>query len=166
MAQHISLIAAMAHNRVIGKNGDMPWHLPSELQYFKEATMGKPMIMGRTTFESIGRPLPGRRNIVITRNPALLPDTVEAVDSPEAALALVEDSPEVMIIGGGQIYNYFMPKATRLYLTHIDVDVQGDTFFPDWSKACWNKQVLRDIPAAAQQPAYQACLYEKAVEQP
>lgn len=165
MTQHISLIAAMAHNRVIGKEGDMPWHLPSELQYFKQATMGKPMIMGRTTFESIGRPLPGRRNIVISRNPELLPTTVEAVISPEAALELVKDSPEVMVIGGGQVYSYFMPMATRLYLTHIDIEVaQADTFFPDWSKTCWQKQLLRDVPANGEQPAYQACLYKKEVE--
>src|SRR5690554_2513281 len=113
----------MANNRVIGKNGDMPWHLPCELKYFKEITMGKPIVMGRTTFESIGRPLPGRRNIVISRQPHLLPDTIDAVSSPEEALALVSNAPEVMIIGGGQIYDCLLPHATRLYITHIDLDV-------------------------------------------
>src|SRR5690554_4979114 len=105
--QHVSLVAAMAKNRVIGKNGDMPWHLPSELQYFKEITMGKPIVMGRTTFESIGRPLPGRRNMVISRQPQQLPSTVEPVSSPEEALALVADAPEVMVIGGCQLYDCF-----------------------------------------------------------
>src|SRR5690554_3787051 len=121
--QHISLVAAMAKHRVIGKSGDMPWHLPSELKYFKEITMGKPIVMGRTTFESIGRPLPGRQNIVISRQPHLLPDTVDAVKSPAEALALVANAEEVMVIGGGQIYECFLPYATRLYVTHIDVDV-------------------------------------------
>lgn len=160
--QHISLVAAMAKNRVIGKNGDMPWHLPSELQYFKEITMGKPIVMGRTTFESIGRPLPGRRNIVISRQPELLPDTVDAVSSPEEALALVADAPEIMVIGGGQIYDCFLPYATRLYITHIDLEVEGDTLFPAWVENDWQGKELRAVPAQSHlQPSYTAYVYEK-----
>jgi len=160
--QHVSLVAAMAKNRVIGKNGDMPWHLPSELQYFKEITMGKPIVMGRTTFESIGRPLPGRRNIVISRQHQQLPSTVDAVSSPEEALALVADAPEVMVIGGGQIYDCFLPYATRLYITHIDLDVEGDTHFPAWVESNWLAKELRAVPAAShEQPSYTAYVYEK-----
>src|SRR5690554_500896 len=160
--QHISLVTAMAKNRVIGKDGAMPWHLLDELQYFKEITMGKPIVMGRTTFESIGRPLPGRRNIVISRHPEQLPDSVEAVSSPAEALALVADAAEVMVIGGGQIYTHFLPQATRLYVTHIDLEVEGDTFFPEWEKPLWAAEKLRQTAAkGAGQPAYTAYVYEK-----
>ncbi len=160
--QHISLVVAMAKARVIGKNGDMPWHLPSELQYFKEITMGKPIVMGRTTFESIGRALPGRQNIVISRQPHLLPATVNAVKSPAEALALVPNAAEVMVIGGGQIYEYFLPYATRLYITHIDVDVEGDTFFPFWDKKQWLANKVRHVAGDnAKQPAYTTYVYEK-----
>lgn len=160
--QHISLVAAMAHNRVIGKEGQMPWHLPGELAYFKEITLGKPIIMGRATFESIGRPLPGRRNIVISRQPHVLPPTVETAASPQAALDLVKDVAEVMIIGGGQIYRHFLPQATRLYLTHIELQVDGDTFFPDWHEAQWQGKELRSVAAAGlDKPAYRAYLYER-----
>ncbi|MCO4321526.1 type 3 dihydrofolate reductase [Aliidiomarina quisquiliarum] len=160
--QHISLVAAMANNRVIGKNGQMPWHLPSELQYFKEITMGKPIVMGRTTFESIGRPLPGRQNIVISRQPHLLPATVDAVKSPAEALALVAQAAEVMVIGGGQIYDCFIPHATRMYLTHIDMAVEGDTYFPIWDDKQWLRKKLRQVPGVnAEQPAYTSYVYEK-----
>lgn len=128
----ISLIAAMAKDRVIGKDNDMPWHLPADLQHFKKVTLGKPVIMGRRTFESIGRPLPGRKNIVITRNSDWSHDGVEVVSSPESALDLVSDVDEVMIIGGGNIYQQFLPQADTLYLTFIDLQVDGDTRFPDW----------------------------------
>lgn len=100
----ISLIVAMAQHRVIGRSNQMPWHLPADLRHFKSVTLGKPVIMGRKTFESIGRPLPGRRNLVITRNSDWQADGVESVNSLDAALALVGDEAEVMIIGGGQLY--------------------------------------------------------------
>ena len=123
----ISLIAAMANNRVIGKDNDMPWHMPADLAHFKKVTLGKPVIMGRKTFESIGRPLPGRTNIVITRNLDWQHDGVEVVDSPEQALAKVAGVDEVMIIGGGNIYQQFLPQAENLSLHFIDLDVDGDT---------------------------------------
>src|SRR5690554_621307 len=141
--QHISLVTAMAKNRVIGKDGAMPWHLPDELQYFKDITMGKPIVMGRATFESIGRPLPGRRNVVITRTPEQLPTGVEGVSSPNLALALLAEYDEIMVIGGGQIYTAFLPQATRLYLTHIDLEVDGDTHFPSWNADDWVGRLLR-----------------------
>ncbi|MFP3363529.1 type 3 dihydrofolate reductase [Pseudoalteromonas sp. SIMBA_148] len=130
----ISMIAAMANNRVIGLDNKMPWHLPADLQHFKKVTTGKPVIMGRKTFESIGCPLPGRRNIIITRNSEYTAQGIEVVTTPDAALELVATAEEVMIIGGGNIYEQFLPKAERLYLTFIDLDVKGDTQFPDYNK--------------------------------
>lgn len=132
------MIAAMANNRVIGLDNKMPWHLPGDLQHFKKVTSGKPVIMGRKTFESIGRPLPGRRNIIITRNKDYHASGIETVTTPEAALELVNDVAEVMIIGGGNIYQQFLAQAQRLYLTFINLDVEGDTQFPDYkSVANW-----------------------------
>jgi dihydrofolate reductase len=134
----ISLIVAMAENRVIGRGNQMPWHLPADLRHFKAITLGKPVIMGRKTFESIGRPLPSRRNIVISRNAEWQADGVESVTSLNAALALVNDVSEVMIIGGGQLYREALPLAHRLYLTHIQLLVtDADTWFPDYSQQQW-----------------------------
>lgn len=129
------MIAAMANNRVIGLENKMPWHLPADLKHFKSVTTGKPVIMGRKTFESIGRPLPGRRNIIITRNEAYQANGIETVITPEAALELVVDAEEVMIIGGGNIYQQFLNRAHRLYLTFIDLDTLGDTQFPDYEQS-------------------------------
>ena len=135
----ISLIAAMANNRVIGKDNDMPWHMPADLKHFKAVTMGKPVVMGRKTFESIGRPLPGRQNVVISRNKDWHHDGVLVATSTEEALAFLKDAQEIMVIGGGHVYQQFLPLASRLYLTFIDLEVEGDTFFPDW-KAVGNWQ--------------------------
>jgi len=133
----ISLIAAMDLNRVIGKDNQMPWHLPADLAHFKRVTMGKPVIMGRNTFESIGRALPGRRNIVISRRPDYQADGCEVVHSIDAALAECQDDEEVMIIGGGQLYDAMLPHAQRLYLTLIQVQLDGDTRFPDYTDLHW-----------------------------
>ncbi|OBT16765.1 diacylglycerol kinase [Vibrio sp. UCD-FRSSP16_10] len=130
----ISMIAAMANNRVIGKDNQMPWHLPADFIWFKKCTMGKPVIMGRKTYESIGRPLPGRHNLVISRDANLSIEGVTTVTSIESALALVSDEQEVMIIGGGSIYERCLSLADKLYLTHIDLEVDGDTQFPDWGE--------------------------------
>ncbi len=119
----------------------MPWHLPADLRHFKSVTLGKPVIMGRKTFESIGRPLPGRRNLVISRNADWHAEGVESVNSLDAALALVQDADEVMIIGGGQLYNEALPLAQRLYLTHIELLVtDADTWFPDYSQYQWQQR--------------------------
>ncbi len=133
----ISLIAAMARNRVIGKDNAMPWHLPADLAHFKRVTMGKPVIMGRNTYESIGRPLPGRKNVVISRNPDYSPEGCVVVSSIDAALAECAEVDEVMIIGGGQLYQAMLPHADRLYLTLIDSDLDGDTQFPDYTGYDW-----------------------------
>ncbi|MFL9592780.1 type 3 dihydrofolate reductase [Aeromonas schubertii] len=138
----IAMIAAMARDRVIGRDNAMPWHLPADLAHFKQVTLGKPILMGRRTFESIGRPLPGRRNLVISRNPDYAPSGVEVFPSVEAALAAVGEVPEVMIIGGGKLYTQLLERADVLYLTHIDLTVEGDTRFPDYQAYAWNRRDL------------------------
>lgn len=130
----ISMIAAMAKHRVIGKENTMPWHLPADFAWFKRNTLGKPIVMGRKTYESIGRPLPGRLNIVISRDLALTIEGVTVVSSIEQAKAVAGDIDELMIIGGGSIYQACLEQADRLYLTFIDADVEGDTCFPDWGE--------------------------------
>lgn len=129
----LSLIAAMANDRVIGLNNQMPWHLPADLAWFKRNTLNKPIIMGRKTFESIGRPLPNRHNIIISRTPQASDDPqVTWVSSLEQAIKLAQNSEEIVIIGGGNIYQQALPMANRLYLTHIDAKLAGDTWFPDY----------------------------------
>jgi dihydrofolate reductase len=135
----ISLIAAMAKQRVIGKDNQMPWHMPADLAHFRQVTTGKPVIMGRKTFDSIGRLLPGRRNIIISRQAK--PEGIQAdwVHSIEQALALVVGIDEVMIIGGGELYKLALPLADRLYITEIDLEVAGDAFFPDFhAQGTWD----------------------------
>lgn len=135
----IAMIAAMANNRVIGKDNQMPWHLPEDLRHFKAMTLGKPVVMGRKTYESIGRPLPGRHNIVISRQVGLTIEGVTCVDSFDAALQVAGDGDELVIIGGGQLYQALLPRADKLYLTEINLDVEGDTFFPDWDDGSWER---------------------------
>lgn len=130
----ISLVAAMAKNRVIGKENAMPWHLPADLQHFKAVTLGKPIIMGRKTYESIGRPLPGRQNIVISRNSDYQLEGCDTVTSFEAALEATKNAEEVMVIGGGFLYSQVLPLANKLYLTFIDLEVDGDTQFPEYEQ--------------------------------
>ena len=133
----VSLIVAASTDNVIGRDGSLPWHLPEDLRRFKAVTMGKPIVMGRLTYESIGRPLPGRRNIVITSRPDYRADGCEVVSSPEEALRAAGDAREVMIIGGGEIYRRFLPRADRIYLTRVDADVAGDVYFPELAPADW-----------------------------
>lgn len=134
----LTLIAAVARNAIIGADGGMPWHLPADLRRFKRLTMGHPMVMGRRTFDSIGRPLPGRRTIVVTRDPLFRREGVEAVDSVAAALVLAgAPTAEVMIVGGGEIYRQTIDQADRLEITHIDRDILGDTTFPPIDPVVW-----------------------------
>ncbi|RJG39470.1 type 3 dihydrofolate reductase [Motilimonas pumila] len=150
----LSMIAAMAHNRVIGKNNDMPWHLPADLKFFKKTTLGKPVIMGRKTYDSIGRPLPGRLNIVISRDASWQAEGVTTAISPEAAMTLVSDVPEVMVIGGGGIYQAFLPLADQLYLTHINAHIDGDTQFPDYQGVANWQTVSSETYHADERNAY------------
>ena len=136
----IEMVVAVAENGIIGKDGDMPWRLPSDLKHFKQVTMGCPIIMGRLTWESIGRPLPGRLNIVISRSALDLPDGVVGVATPEEALVAAGDAETVMIIGGGQIYKLFEPQAATIHLTEVHAAPDGDTSFAlqnpdDWHEA-------------------------------
>lgn len=139
----ISLIVAAAENGIIGKDNDMPWKISSDLQYFKKITMHKPIIMGRKTFDSIGKPLPGRVNIVITRDVTFTADGVITAHSVDMALdvaksmAEVKGLKEVMVIGGAQIYALCLPEADRLYLTRIHAEIDGDTYFPDLKAEEW-----------------------------
>jgi dihydrofolate reductase len=135
----VSLVAALARNRVIGAGNRLPWHLPEDLRRFKRLTMGAPVIMGRKTHESIGKALPGRRNIVVTRQPDARFAGCEVAGSLDAALALAGDVPEVFVIGGAELYRLALPRADRLYLTLIDADYDGDTFFPDFDPADWRE---------------------------
>ncbi len=128
----ISIIVAMAKNRVIGKDNDMPWHLPADLQHFRKMTSGKPIIMGRKTYESIGRPLPKRHNIIVSRNGDYRVDGCDVVGSLDEAVKIAGDVDELFIIGGGFLYSQTIDQADRLYLTFIDLEVDGDTLFPEY----------------------------------
>lgn len=138
----LAMIAAMSRNRVIGRDNELPWHISADLKHFKRTTLGKPVVMGRKTYESIGRPLPGRTNIVVTRQQGYQPEGVRVATSTEAALALAEEvatadgAAEVMVIGGEQLYRSLLPHADHLYLTEVDADVEGDAYFPELAP-CW-----------------------------
>lgn len=149
----ISLVAAMAKNRVIGKDNQMPWHLPSDLKHFKAVTMGKPIIMGRKTYLSIGRPLPGRLNIVISRNPDYQVEGCSTATSFDEALALAGNVEEVMVIGGGFLYSQVLPQANKLYLTQIDLAVEGDTYFPEYQQLNL-KEIRREAFSADENNPY------------
>jgi dihydrofolate reductase len=148
----LTLVAALARGGMIGRNGAMPWHLPADLRHFKEVTLGHPVIMGRRTFESIGRPLPGRTNLVISRSKPELPEEVLLADSLGAALAKVAGGPSVMVIGGGQIYAEALPLAQRLELTLIDAEIEGDTWFPQLCWSQWQVDALHARPADERNP--------------
>ena len=128
----IALIAAMDRHRVIGKAGQLPWRLPNDLKRFREVTLGHPVLMGRKTWESIGRPLPGRRNLVMTRCPEFHPEGAEAVSSPEEALKRTARDRMLFVIGGGEVYRIFLPYADEMFITLVHTDVEGgDAFFPE-----------------------------------
>lgn len=135
--REISMIAAVARNGVIGADGGIPWHLPGDLPRFKRLTMGGALIMGRKTFDSIGRPLPGRQTIVATRDPEWSHEGATAVPNLQAALAAVEDGRSVHIAGGGEIYRLAMPLATRLEITEVEMEPEGDATFPTIDPQAW-----------------------------
>ncbi|MCL1049124.1 type 3 dihydrofolate reductase [Shewanella abyssi] len=149
----IAMIAAMANNRVIGKDNKMPWHLPEDLRHFKAITLGKPVVMGRKTYESIGRPLPGRHNIVISRQADLVIEGVTTVTSFEDAKLAAGDCEELIIMGGGQLYASLLSVADILYLTEISLEVEGDTYFPQWDDGTW-LEMSRDVAISDKQLEY------------
>lgn len=164
----VAAIVAVADNGVIGRNNSLPWHLPEDLRYFKRITMGKPIIMGRQTWESIGRPLPGRTNIVVTRNPDYRAEGVRVVSSLPAAVelgrsvALIDGAQELMIIGGAQLYALAWPQVSRLYLTRVHAEVDGDAHLelPDLSG--WRERSRQFYPASGNNPYdYSFLIFER-----
>jgi dihydrofolate reductase len=153
----IALIVAMSNNRVIGRNNALPWHLSEDLKYFKRTTLGKPVIMGRKTFESIGRPLPGRANIIVSRS-GFTADNIRVVSSLEEALKVAESiahidgAEEVMVIGGAELYAHALPMAQRLYLTLVDAEIEGDAFFPALNDDEWQEISREDYDAVEPNP--------------
>ena len=164
----LCIIVAIANNYAIGKDNQLLWHLPEDLKYFKRVTMGKPIIMGRKTFESIGRPLPGRLNIVVTRQQDWQHDGVKVVHSLEDGIkladsqAFIDGVDEIMMIGGAELYKAALPLANKLYLTRVDADIDGDAFFPKICESTW-REVSRDSFSASDSNPYDYsfCILEK-----
>lgn len=169
MKKHLplSLIAALAENRVIGVDNSMPWHLPGDFKYFKATTLGKPIIMGRKTWDSLGRPLPGRLNLVVTRQQDLQLEGAEVLTSLEAAVRRAEEwareqgVSEVMLIGGAQLYGQALEYADRLYLTRVALSPKGDAWFPEFDEAKWTLVSNIDNPALDDKPAYSFEVWER-----
>jgi dihydrofolate reductase len=142
-----SLVVAMARNRVIGRDNRLPWRLPADLAYFKRVTLGHPVVMGRRTYESIGKPLPGRLNIVVSRNPEFRAPGCTVVTSLDEAWRAAGDAQEVSVIGGTSIFAEALPAADRIHLTEVDAQVPGDTWFPEFDRAEWTeREVQRHEP--------------------
>ena len=148
----VSIIVAIDDRGGIGRDGQLPWRLPEDLQRFKRITMGKPIVMGRRTWESIGRPLPGRHNIVISRQPGLVAHGATVTGSLEAALLAAGDVPEVCVIGGAEIYRLALPLAQEIHLTRVHARVDADTFFPALDPAEWEEIGREDRPADERHP--------------
>lgn len=151
----LALIVAVAKNNVIGKNNQLPWHIPEDLKWFKRNTMGKPIVMGRKTFESLGKPLPGRTHIVVTSNKdfayegVLVANDLDGAIQMASEIAVRDRVDEIMVIGGGTIYSQMLPKVTRIYRTLVDIEPEGDTFFPpltsEWRIASEEKKQHEDV---------------------
>jgi dihydrofolate reductase len=164
----LSLIAALAENRVIGIDNRMPWHLPGDFKYFKATTLGKPIIMGRKTWDSLGRPLPGRLNLVVSRQPGLQLEGAEVFSSLDAAIVRAEawaheqGVDEVMLIGGAQLYAQALERADRLYLTRVGLSPEGDAWFPEFDASQWQLTSNVGNPATAETPAYNFEVWQRA----
>ena len=157
----LSIVAAVARNRVIGNDNRLPWRLPADLRRFRALTWGKPVVMGRLTHESIGRPLPGRRNIVITRHERVMDGCERARSFPDA-LAMTAEAPETVVIGGARCYRDALRVAHRMYLTRIDADFPGDAWFPEWDPADWVVRERERFPPGEAVPfAYEFLLFER-----
>ena len=158
----ISIIVAMAKNRVIGANGAIPWHLPEELKRFKHLTLGHHLIMGRRTWESIGRPLPGRTSVVVTRQRGYRAPGAKVVHSLDEALAACGADDEVFVIGGAELYAQALPRAARLYLTTVEADVPGDTRMPEWAAGDWREVSAETFLADERhRHAFRCAVYER-----
>ena len=148
----ISIVVAMAANDIIGRDNQLPWHLPADLKHFKQTTMGKPMLMGRKTWESIGQPLPGRTSIVITRDRSYTAEGCKVVHSIDAAMAAAAGQEEVMIIGGADLYRQLLPRTDTIYLTRVHEAFEGDTHFPEISQREWHEVERSDHEADEKNP--------------
>ncbi len=158
----LSIVVAMDSNRLIGKDNDLPWYLPADLVFFKKLTTGNAILMGRKTFDSIGRPLPNRRNIVITRNTDIEITGCEVVNSIEEALLLAQREAEVMVIGGAKLYQQILPIADRLYITQIEGEFDGDTYFPSYDEKNWQQVSCEShLPDNKNNHPYQFIVFEK-----
>jgi dihydrofolate reductase len=149
----LTAVVAATENNVIGLENGMPWHLPADLQHFKSVTLGKPVLMGRRTFEAIGRPLPGRRNLVLTRDSSFAAAGIEVFGSLDAALAAAGDVPELMVIGGQTVYELALPRVTRVHLTRLHMQVSGDAFFPELPADQWQQVSYSERRAADERNA-------------
>jgi dihydrofolate reductase len=148
----IAFVVARDRHGVIGKDGRLPWRLPDDMRHVRDLTVGKPLIMGRRTFDSIGRPLPNRVSIVLTRNPAFRCDGCLVARTPEEALALAGDAPEIIVFGGAGVFRDFLPRADRIYLTEVDTEAVGDTYFPALDPLQWRELDRRAHSADARHP--------------
>lgn len=148
----VSIVVATDLDGTIGRENRLPWHLPADLARFKAVTMGKPMIMGRKTWQSIGRPLPGRRSIVLTQQAGFQAPGADVAHTPDEALALAAPAGEVMVVGGAEVYRLFLPRAGRLYWTEVQARVGGDTRFPPIDPTAWREVACEDHPADAKNP--------------
>lgn len=158
----VSIIVAMASNRVIGRDNQLPWRLPADLQYFKQMTLGHHLLMGRKTYESVGKPLPGRTCIVITRQKGYAAAGVLVAHSMEEALALAQSDEEVFVAGGEEIYRAALEFSDRIYLTLIHREFEGDTFFPEWDRSRWREVSRDNFPADDRNPyPYSFLVYER-----
>lgn len=168
MTFRLALMAAKAANNIIGRDNALPWYLPNDLKYFKQVTLGKPIIMGRRTWESLQRPLPGRTNIVITRQADYRAEGAKVVGTLDEALkraeqvALIDGRDEVVVIGGAQIYQLALPRADRLYLTEVHAEVEGDTWFPEVDASQWREMGRDDFDAEGPNPYdYSFVIYDR-----
>jgi len=168
MSIRLSLMVAKASNRVIGRNNKLPWYLPNDLKYFKQVTFGKPVIMGRKTWDSLGKPLPGRTNIVITRQTDFQAEGAKVVATLDEAVTLaenvafIEGQDEAVVMGGAEIYALALPQADRLYLTEVHAEVDGDTWFPEYDTSEWKEIGREDFPAEGPNPYdYSFVVYER-----
>jgi dihydrofolate reductase len=156
----LCIIAALAENRVIGRDNQLPWHLPADLKHFKALTLGKPIIMGRKTWDSLGRPLPGRLNLVVSRQAGLQLEGAEVFTTLDAAITRADawareaNAEELMLIGGAQLYELGLAQATRLYLTRVSLSPQGDAYFPEVADADWHLSSAVEHPQGLEMPAY------------
>jgi len=158
----LAIIVAMDEQGLIGRDNDLPWKLSADLKYFRSITMGKPLVMGRNTHESIGRPLPGRKNIILTSDLNYQAEGCTVVHSLDEAIQECDDVEEVMVMGGASLYKQFLDRADRLYLTHVHASLEGDTWFPEWDKNHWQEVSREDFPANDKnQYPYSFAVYER-----